>query len=128
MGACSFVFAGVCRERSNDKGKQLSAFEPIYILTFGEVMRRLEYAGSRASEPLVSEPARWHGWLTFQTGISFPLDLFTKYVHASTYRDAMEAYGTVEDQDFARNAVQNYLTPLTAIVYSHVGLPKKVAA
>lgn len=91
-------------------------------------MSRLEHAANRASEGIVLQAERWHGWLTFQTGITFPLDLFTKYVQALDYRDAMEAYGTVEDRDFAGSSVQNYLTPLTAIVYSHAGLPKKVSA
>lgn len=88
-------------------------------------MSRLEHAADRAGDSLTLQAERWHGWLTWQTGITLPLDLFTKYVEASDYRNAMTAYGTPEDQDFARAAVQNYLAPLTAIVYSHAGLPAK---
>lgn len=104
------------------------SFEPTSDPTVSGVLARLEYAAKRATDNLAHEPLRWHGWFTWQTGLELPLDLFTKYMGALDYQEAMIAYGTVEDRDWAHSAVQSYLTPLTAIVYSHFGLPKKVAA
>ncbi|GAA4050272.1 hypothetical protein GCM10023063_42510 [Arthrobacter methylotrophus] len=58
--------------------------------------------------------------------LQVPLDLVT--VEDDALELAGEAYATADDRIWAHETARSYLTPLTTIVYSHFGLPKKVAA
>lgn len=101
-----------------------TSFETLSRPTSDEGISRLMYAARMASDDPVHDSVRWLGWLAWQTGMTLPLDLFTKLAESLDWLTYCEQYDTTAVPE-AEGAVDHYRLGLVAMVYDKLGFPKK---
>jgi hypothetical protein len=81
------------------------------------------YAAKMASDNPVNDSVRWNGWYSFQTGLSLPLDLFTRLAEALDWLSYVEQFDPPAVPE-AEAGVDHYRMALVSMVYGKLPMPK----
>lgn len=100
-----------------------TSFETLSKPTTDDALDRLMHAARMASDNPIDDSIRWHGWFAWQTGVSLPLDLFTKLAQSLDYLGYCEVFD-LEGVPEAEAAVDHYRLFLNSMVIDRLG-PRK---